>query len=101
MADIKTSNSGVAVPHTAALPQPTDVISIFELEAAINHWRHITPSDANGMVLSPPVNALSEPYAWMIVTHAKTMPISALQSEACAAWLAYCDHITQQRRQVA
>ena len=80
---------------------PDDTVTIFELEAAINYWRNVAPADTNGMVLSAEVNALSEPYAWLIVNHAREIPVSAFGSKASAVWQRYCEVIADQQRRVA
>ena len=79
----------------------THSIHIFELEAAINYWRHIAPADTHGMVLSPQVNALSEPYAWLIVNHGKTISLDLLEPKAADAWNLYCQAMSQMQQRVA
>ena len=44
-------------------------ISITELEAAINYWRQISPSEGEEMRLAKAAAALAVPYAMMIMTH--------------------------------
>ena len=63
----------------------TSEISITELEAAINYWRQISPSEGEEMRLSKTAAALAEPYAMMIMTHRQTLSADWLSEDARAA----------------
>lgn len=61
-------------------------ISITELENAINYWRSQSPSTGDTLQLCPEVNALSKPYALLIIQGAQRLPIDSLDEKALAAW---------------
>jgi Protein of unknown function (DUF3717) len=65
------------------------VISINELEAAINYWRGRSPSSGDELSLCKEASALSRPYALLIVQRQSSLPPEQLDSEARAAWEAY------------
>ena len=61
-------------------------ISITELEAAINFWRNRSPSQGDEMTLGPEANALSKPYAQMIVQRRNFIDLTELDKLAIDAW---------------
>jgi hypothetical protein len=65
------------------------VISINELEAAINYWRGRSPSSSNELSLCKEASALSRPYALLIVQRQSGVPPEQLDDDARAAWEAY------------
>ncbi|SAK92163.1 DUF3717 domain-containing protein [Caballeronia ptereochthonis] len=65
------------------------VISINELEAAINYWRGRSPSSGDELTLCKEASALSRPYALLIVQRQSSLPPEELDDEALAAWKAY------------
>ena len=67
-----------------------DVLHIVDLEAAINHWRARSPSQA-GAALAPEVAALAEVYARMAIAQRQTLEVAALSDAARSAWLAWYD----------
>ncbi len=64
-------------------------ISITELEAAINFWRNRSPASGDELTLCKEANALSKPYALMIVQRRKSITPEAFEPFARAAWESY------------
>jgi Protein of unknown function (DUF3717) len=64
-------------------------ISITELEAAINFWRSRSPSHGDELTLGREANALSKPYALLIVQRRNFIPLTELDEAARAAWAAF------------
>ncbi|VFR18416.1 hypothetical protein BRI6_0316 [plant metagenome] len=65
------------------------MISLPELEAAINYWRARSPSTGEDLKLCPQAAALAVPYAGMIVAHAHDLSLDTLAPaarDAYAAW---------------
>lgn len=60
----------------------TSEISITELEAAINYWRQMSPSQGEEMRLAKTAAALAEPYAMMIMTHRQSLGLDRLDKDA-------------------
>ena len=58
------------------------VVTITELEEAINYWRRLRPSLGEERALSPEVNALADAYALMIFERARVVPLSSLSEAA-------------------
>ena len=67
-----------------------DAVHIVDLEAAINHWRARSPSQA-GAALAPPVAALAEVYARLAIERRDQVEVAALSDAARAAWLGWYD----------
>jgi len=65
------------------------VISINELEAAINYWRGRSPSSGDELSLCKEASALSRPYALLIVQRQSGVLPEQLDVDARAAWEAY------------
>ncbi|MDH4428310.1 MAG: DUF3717 domain-containing protein [Acidovorax sp.] len=65
-------------------------IHITDIEAAINHWRALTPSP-DGITLAPALRALGGVYARMIYAHEDTIDEDSLPAPALAAWQAWYD----------
>lgn len=63
-------------------------IHITDIEAAINHWRSVSPTAA-GFALDRPTSALAEVYAHMVVQGLHDVDEATLSPEARAAWLAW------------
>lgn len=61
-------------------------ISLAALEAAINHWRNLSPATGDELKLCPQAAALAKPYARMIIERLATLPADALDQKARAAW---------------
>jgi hypothetical protein len=64
-------------------------ISITDLEAAINYWRHRSPAEGDELRLCKEASALSKPYALLIVQRQSGLPTERLDADARAAWEAY------------
>lgn len=65
-------------------------IHITDIEAAINHWRCVSPSP-DGVSLSPEVRALAEVYAHLVWARASEAEAATLPPAALTAWLAWYD----------
>jgi len=70
------------------------VISINELEAAINYWRQQNPAQGEAHVLCPQATALSRPYALMIFNGQRSIDTQLLDSSAQAAFDAYLQRLS-------
>lgn len=79
-----------AVRHAVKIQSSMDCIHITDIEAAINHWRRLSPSGP-GMALAPEVCALAEVYALMVFGQASHVAYAQLPAEAQFAWLAWYD----------
>lgn len=55
-------------------------VTVAALEAAINHWRALRPSQGEEGALSPEVDILAEVYADMIMRHAAATDIASLSA---------------------
>ncbi|WP_325090377.1 DUF3717 domain-containing protein [Burkholderia contaminans] len=67
---------------------PPDVVSIAEIEVAINVWRNRSPAPIGPdelLVLCPEARVLADVYGVMIVTRAKCVPRSSLTERQAAA----------------
>lgn len=64
-------------------------ISIHELEAAINFWRARSPSSGDELKLCQEANALSKPYALLIVQRRNALAPDGLEPAAREAWETY------------
>ncbi len=75
-----------------ALPEHTSmaILHITDLEAAINHWREVSPSP-DGVTLAKPLRALAEVYALMVVNKAWGVEEELLSPQAMDAWHAWYD----------
>ncbi|MES2127412.1 MAG: DUF3717 domain-containing protein [Pseudomonadota bacterium] len=56
------------------------MLTMQDLEAAINHWRARAPARGNEFALSPEVTALARVYALMIFRHAHTLSTDTLDA---------------------
>jgi len=67
---------------------PPDVVSIAEIEGAINVWRNRSPAPIGSdelLILCPEARVLADVYGVMIVTRAKCVPRSSLTEKQAAA----------------
>ena len=64
----------------------TDLISVTQLEAAINYWRHRIPATGEEARLCAQASALAAPYAMMIFEGKKSVSAAALNETAKAAY---------------
>ena len=60
-------------------------IHITDIEAAINHWRHKSPSP-DGVTLAAELRALAEVYALMVYFHEDEVDEFSMPAKAAAAW---------------
>lgn len=74
---------GAMIPPLA---KTMSVISILDIESAINYWRARSPSP-DGITLAPQVRALAEVYALMVFERRVEVDERALPEAATAAWL--------------
>lgn len=65
-------------------------IHITDIEAAINHWRRLSPSP-DGISLAPELRALAEVYALMVWYHEDWADEATLPVRAKTAWLDWYD----------
>lgn len=77
--------------HLSAHADRPDVISLMELERAINFWRKRHPSTGEEQRLCPEANALAAPYAIAIVTHRTVLQLGNFSDTAQAALFAWYD----------
>lgn len=63
-------------------------IHITDIEAAINHWRNVSPSP-DGVSLAPETRALAEVYALMAWYREDWADEASMPRKAKAAWLAW------------
>jgi hypothetical protein len=61
------------------------LLTLTELESAINFWRQRSPSVGEELRLCPEASSLATPYALMIIERRKDIEISALSERAQAA----------------
>ena len=62
--------------------QAQQLISIIELERAINYWRSKYPSSRDTMTLCPQASCLAELYARMIIFQAHEISIAEFSAKA-------------------
>ena len=58
------------------------VITLPQIESAINFWRQRSPSVGEELRLCREASALATPYARMIIEHRQSMPVSELSETA-------------------
>lgn len=64
-------------------------LTLQDLESAINYWRQRAPSTGEALKLSAEVNALSTPYAQLIMSGHEQLDIDSLDKlarDALAEW---------------
>ena len=76
----------IAHPEHASMA----ILHITDIEAAINHWREVSPSP-DGVTLAKPLRALAEVYALMVVNKAWGIEEELLSEQAMDAWQAWYD----------
>lgn len=69
-------------------------ITLNELEAAINFWRHRSPSVGEEMRLCKEASSLATPYARMILEHRTELPLADLSDKAQDAYTAWRASLT-------
>ncbi|MFZ8939574.1 MAG: DUF3717 domain-containing protein [Burkholderiaceae bacterium] len=65
-------------------------IHITDIEAAINHWRRLSPSP-DGVALTAPLRALAEVYALLVFYGESEADEDSMPDAAREAWLAWYD----------
>ncbi len=65
------------------------LLTITDLEAAINYWRALSPSEGEELRLCAEASALAKPYALMIVQGATRIAPEQLGDKARAAYEAW------------
>ena len=68
-------------------------ISLAALEAAINHWRNLSPATGDELKLCAQAAALAKPYARMIIERRASLPVDALDARALDAWNETPQHV--------
>lgn len=61
------------------------VYLLTELEAAINYWRNLSPSQGEELALCPQAAALAEPYALLIFESGAQINAESLKPKALQA----------------
>lgn len=67
--------------------QAQQLISIIELERAINYWRLKNPSTRDTMTLCPQASCLAELYARMIIFQTHTIAMTEFSAKAKQAFV--------------
>ena len=70
------------------------VLTLPELEAAINYWRARSPSKGDELALCPQAAALAEPYAMLIFEGKQVVAVEGLSTtaqQALSEWLGSVD----------
>jgi hypothetical protein len=63
------------------------LITLPEIESAINFWRQRSPSVGEELRLCREASSLATPYARMIIEHRQTLPVSELSDTAQQAFI--------------
>lgn len=58
------------------------IVTLNELEQAINYWRQRLPSEGEDLRLCAPAAALAEPYAELILSHGRELESEGLNEAA-------------------
>lgn len=69
------------------------VLTLSELEAAINYWRSRSPSKGDELALCPQAAALAEPYAMLIFERKQAVAVDGLSTRAQQALQEWRDFI--------
>ena len=67
------------------------LLTLTELESAINFWRQRSPSVGEELRLCPEASSLATPYALMIIERRKEIPLADLSERAQIAIAAWYD----------
>ncbi|PHY06279.1 MAG: hypothetical protein CK528_10170 [Alcaligenaceae bacterium] len=71
------------------------ILTLTELEAAINFWRHRSPSVGEELRLCPEASSLATPYALMIIERRKELTVAELSERAQGALAVWRDTMGQ------
>lgn len=71
------------------------ILTLTELEAAINFWRQRSPSVGEELRLCPEASSLATPYALMIIERRKELTVAELSERAQGALAAWRDTLAQ------
>lgn len=74
------------------------LITITEIEAAINFWRQRSPSVGEELRLCQEASSLATPYARMIIERRNQLEISQLSDQAQAALRAWRENAATQQK---
>jgi hypothetical protein len=89
MLEITESLRSTGVKQDYNRRMSTAMLTITDLETAINFWRARSPAVGEELRLSPEAAALAKPYALMIVQGATHIAPEQLGEKGLAAWEAY------------
>ncbi|MEI8400514.1 MAG: DUF3717 domain-containing protein [Alcaligenaceae bacterium] len=71
------------------------LLTLTELESAINFWRQRSPSVGEELRLCPEASSLATPYALMIIERRKQIELAELSERAQAAIVTWQDTVTK------
>ncbi|NQW83497.1 MAG: DUF3717 domain-containing protein [Alcaligenaceae bacterium] len=71
------------------------ILTLTELEAAINFWRQRSPSVGEELRLCPEASSLATPYALMIIERRKELTVAELSERAQGALVAWRETLAQ------
>ncbi len=71
------------------------ILTLTELEAAINFWRQRSPSVGEELRLCPEASSLATPYALMIIERRKELTVAELSERAQGALATWRETLAQ------
>jgi hypothetical protein len=71
------------------------LLTLTELEAAINFWRQRSPSIGEELRLCPEASSLATPYALMIIERRKEIDVAEMSERAQAAIVGWRDTVAK------
>ena len=71
------------------------LLTLTELEAAINFWRQRSPSIGEELRLCPEASSLATPYALMIIERRKEIDVEEMSERAQAAIVGWRDTVAK------
>jgi hypothetical protein len=71
------------------------LLTLTELEAAINFWRQRSPSIGEELRLCPEASSLATPYALMIIERRKEIDVAEMSERAQAAIVGWHDTVAK------
>lgn len=74
------------------------LITLSEIESAINFWRQRSPSVGEELRLCKEASSLATPYALMIIERRHQLNVSDLSEQAQAAFAGWQEHLASQQK---
>lgn len=74
------------------------LITLSEIESAINFWRQRSPSVGEELRLCKEASSLATPYALMIIERRNQLNVSDLSEQAQAAFAGWQEHLANQQK---